>query len=112
MRKNSQSLATELYPHETIWLREFARLHGLENITRFCFNDLNGVPLVRIQQALILGYCLICEKCDGPGTTCKVRHVDEDGVAVEVDVHFESNTEVLNIEEARYVENDNEPEAA
>lgn len=112
MHESQRNLATELYSHETVWLREFARYHGFDHVTRFCIGDLNGVPLVRISQALLLGQCLFCEKCDGPGTICKVGHVDEDGVAVEVDVHFESSTEVLNILDARYVEINNEPEAA
>jgi hypothetical protein len=112
MARSAKIIRLEVYRIETAWLQEFARFHGSDRITSYCLDDLNSVPLVRIRQALIMGRCIYCEKCDGPGTECTVEHIDDDGVVVRVKVHFESNTDMLKIINANYVEINDEPEAA
>lgn len=90
------------YQHETTWVREFTRFHGTERITRFAPEDLNGVPLIRIIEALQHGDCIYCEKCDGPGTKCIVVHASEEPPGVRVVVHLVTSEETLTICKAEY----------
>jgi hypothetical protein len=89
-------------------------LSGTENITRLYPEDMGGVSLTRAAEALLRGECIRAEKRDGPGTDCTFRHESDDDV-VEVEVFFESSTQILEIRGARVVEVmevDGEPNAA
>ena len=58
------------FPSEETWLRSFVGFHGTDGVIRFCEDDLGGVSLVRIVEALLRGHIVSAEKCDGPGTVC------------------------------------------
>lgn len=80
---------------------------------RFCEEDLGGVSLVQVLEALIWGDVISSDKCDGPGTVCEVEHRQDDGVVIAVAVYFVSNEEILTIRRAEVVgEPDNETDHA
>ncbi len=87
---------------EQVWIREFLEFYGTENVTRFCRDDLGGVSLIRIAEALTYGDQVSSEKCDGPGTVCVLSHEFDDD-EVEVTVWFEAGGMVLEITGARKV---------
>ena len=87
---------------EQIWIREFLEFYGTNHITRFCQADLNGVPLIRIVEALTRGNHISSEKCAGPGTVCVFEHESDDD-EVEVIVWFAAGEMELEIRGARKV---------
>jgi len=101
------------FPHEETWLRRFVGFHGVDAVTRFCEDDLRGVSLVEVLEALAQGSVINAEKCDGPGTICDVERRQENGSVVAVSVYFASNEEVLTIRGAEVVrEPENETDNA
>lgn len=85
------------FPHEETWLRAFVEFEGTENSIRFSDDDLGGVSLVRVLQALMLGSVISAEKCDDPGTICVVFYSSEEDISIFAKVHFISNEYVLTI---------------
>lgn len=113
MAEETTRVATSAYRQETTWLREFTRFHGTEGITRFAIEDLNGVTLVRVLEALKDGDCVVCEKCEGPGTKCVVEHKSDEPPNVRVVVHFVANEGALTICKADSIgETESEPDRA
>ena len=78
------------------------KLRCTENVTRFCRDDLGGVSLIRIAQALMCGEHVSSEKCEGPGTVCIFSHESDDD-EVEVTVWFDAGGIVLELKGARKV---------
>jgi len=87
---------------EQHWIRELLGFYGTDRITRFCREDLGGVPLIRIVEALTRGDHIDSEKCDGPGTVCIFWH-ESDEDEVEVTVWFAAGEMELEIRGARKV---------
>lgn len=96
---------------EQIWIRDFLEFYGTDNVTRFCRDDLGGVSLIRIVQALARGDHVSSEKCDGPGAVCVFLHESDDD-EVEVTVWFEAGTMMLELRGARKVKEKNNEDAA
>jgi hypothetical protein len=100
------------FPDEETWLREFVGFHGTDGVTRFCEEDLDGVSLVQIAEAIQRGSVVEAEKCDGPGALCKVEHYTEENALITVSVHFASGEETLTILKAGIEEFGREPDDA
>ena len=81
---------------EELWVREFLRFSGTDNVTRYVRASLNGVSLVRAVLGLCRGDCIRADKCDGPGTVCIFTDEDDNEV-VEVVVFFIADECVLEI---------------
>jgi hypothetical protein len=97
---------------EQIWIRGFLEFYGTENVSRFCRDDLGGVSLIRIVDALLRGEHISSEKCEGPGAVCVFSHESDDD-EVEVTVWFEAGEMVLEFRGARKVkEIKSEPDEA
>lgn len=75
---------------EETWLREFAKFYGVESCTSFCLDDLGGIPLVQIVEAMVRPTSISCEKCDEPGCVCTLIADVGDGECIAVSVHFVS----------------------
>lgn len=95
---------------EEVWIREYLRCYGYERETRFCPDELGGVSLTRVVEALLCGHLVHRDMADGDGAICTFEHDSDDGGAVQVRVHFVSNEGALTIVWARYTgELDGEP---
>lgn len=100
-------------PAEALWVREFLKFTGTENVSRVNVDDLNGVGLTRVVEALVLGEMISSEKCEGPGTVCTFEHISDEEDVVAVTIWFEAATGKLVILAAwRVMEDDSETHAA
>lgn len=109
MTKGKRELVVQRFPDEQLWIRSFVAFYGTENVTRYCEDDLNGIFLVQVLEALTLGTVVSAEKCDGPGTNCTIVY-NEGYSIIRVDVHFVSSEMKLSILSAqRSLEANDEP---
>jgi hypothetical protein len=100
------------FPHEQTWLRAFVGCHGTDGVTRFPEDDLGGVSLTQIVEALLCGEVVEAEKCNAPGTDCTIEFRTEEENFIRVFVHFVSNEELLTIRRAEIEEQNREPDHA
>lgn len=110
MRKKRDLKSQHAYQMEQDWLREYSLFYGTTSVTRFSEDDLNGVPLVHILEALANVRRIRCDKCDGPGTVCEIESVVGDKQVVQVTVHFDANHMTVSIREAKEVKGSEEDE--
>ena len=96
---------------EEVWIRGFLEFSGTDNVTRYWRDDLRGVSLTRVIEAIFLGEMVRSKKCEGPGTVCTFLH-DEEAGSVEVEVFFVAGEMRLEIREALTVEVQSEPNDA
>jgi len=85
------------YPDEETWLREFVGYHGTDCVIVFHEGGMGDVSLTLAIEAIACGTVVSSEKCDGPGTNCRVQYRTEDGESVLLNVHFVSNEEQLTL---------------
>lgn len=111
LEKGDKKQKIRRFPVEESWLREFVGFHGTDGVIRFCEEDLDGVSLIAVVEALLCGEVIGAEKCDGPGTDCMVEYFKDEAL-VTVWVHFASGEETLTIRKARIEEFDREPDHA
>lgn len=99
---------------EEVWVNEFLAVSGTDRVSSVKLDDLGGVGLVRIVEALTFGKLAWSDKCDGPGSDCVFVHKSDEGDVVAVSVWFEATVERLEIRRAWRVneEHDSEPDAA
>lgn len=109
--KHAETPVQSTTEQEQRWIRAFVAFYGTDNVLRFSVEDLGGVTLTRIHEALRLGTVVVSEKCEGPGCTCTIEHLSDN--LVEVVVYFDASTTTLEIRKARIiVESKREPDAA
>jgi hypothetical protein len=111
-KRGTESRSKHQPSAEEVWVKNFLRYHGTDNVTRFVKATLNGVSLTRAVQAVLMGDMISAEKCDGPGCICVFRHEDDN--VVDVEVFFEANVMNLEIRATSIVikETGSEPNAA
>jgi hypothetical protein len=96
---------------EEIWIRAFVEFYGTDNTTRCCEDDLNGVSLTRVVEALMLGSLAETVHLQRGGCICTISHQSDDDL-VEVSVFFDADVMKLEIKKANRMEQYREPNAA
>lgn len=104
MAKRPDPIQRSRFASEAEWLNEYARFYGTVSSTTFSEEDLHGVTLVQVFEALIKPSSIRCEKCDEPGTVCVIEACVGDGDDIFVKVHFDSQQVAVTILEAGKVE--------
>lgn len=103
MEQQAEADLSNQFVHEETWLREFAMFHGSPSVLRYTREDMNGVPIVHVMDALGNAGGIWCDKCDGPGTVCVIEAEVGSEEKVRIRVHFESQTMSVTIRRAEYV---------
>jgi len=104
MPKKGVRKQVQRFPHEETWLKEFVGFHGTDQVTEYSKDDLGGVSLTRIVEAIVCGAVVWADKSDGPGVDCIVEHYADEGDCVRAFLHFVSNEEKLTISAAERIE--------
>jgi hypothetical protein len=102
MAESDDAPKKKLPPSEQTWIRNFIEFYGTDNVTRVFRENLGGVTLIEVVEALATGNLVSAEKLDDAGTTCTLRHASVDAI-IEVDVWFVASEIVLEIRAARRV---------
>ena len=99
------------YFNEEKWIRQFVDVYGTDGVTTFSENNLRGVSLVRVIQALALGAVVTADKPTLPDMDCTVEYTEEDGIVVRVSLSIQTTPPrlIINfVEQRRENENGND----